>query len=79
MTCIYCLTTTRHLEEVVPLKLFKDGSLQFDKVIRHHDSEQGLAVRVDSHIESDGLDQDHDSMENWNQTQSQEKMVKCDN
>ena len=51
-----CLTTTRHLEEIVPLKLLEDGALQFDKVIGHHDGEQGLTVRVDCHIESDGLD-----------------------
>lgn len=78
-TCIYIYsrTTARHLKEIVPLKFLEDGALQLDKVIGDHYCEQSLTVRINSHIQSDSLEQNHDGMENWIQTRqrSREQLV----
>lgn len=43
------------LEEVLLFELLKHGAFDFDELIAHEESKQGVGVRVDSDVESDDL------------------------
>ncbi len=47
------------MKQVVCFKLLKNTSFELDKVIGHHNGEEGFAVGVDGHVECDSLHQ-HD-------------------
>ena len=58
------LTTATHLEDILYIKLLKNTTLKFNKLVRDHYSKKSFTVTVNGNVDGNSLAENQDSMNN---------------
>ena len=49
---------TFNLKKVIFIKFLEHAAFDLDKVVAHHDCDEGRVASIDGHVESGGLEQE---------------------